>query len=385
MIRTKFNDIFGTKLPIIQAGMGPYDTTRLAGAVAKAGGLGLISTVGMGAFQMPGIGRFRYSAIFGEGAPEELLSRSVDRVMAAIKDFPQARFGINIPVSEEFIPTASRLIRRVIDRLGNDPGTKGKLKAIVTSAGDPLPWSKTPGDRIRPESLSIKEELPEIVWAHVVPSVRAALRCLKAGVDVIVASGREGGAHCSWRDTSTMVLVPEVVKRVSPVPVVAAGGFADGVSLAAALAMGAVGIQMGTRFIATKESEFDQAWKEFILRSTEEDALVARGFFGPMRFLRNSRALALVDATLQGSSDLYKGIPCGSTREILDLEIEGLNNLFQGQIEDTPILGGTVAGRIHDIPTVEELCNRTMAEAEVTIKNLQSLVIGVFGENREDM
>ncbi|OGP89417.1 MAG: hypothetical protein A2157_13195 [Deltaproteobacteria bacterium RBG_16_47_11] len=246
---------------------------------------------------------------------------------------------------------------------------------MVTSAGDPFPWSKEPGAKKLPESIAIKKHLPEMLWVHVVPSVRAALRCVKAGVDVIVASGREGGAHCSWRDTSTMVLLPEDVKQVDPMPVVAAGGFADGVSLAAALAMGAIGVQMGTRFIATKESDFDQAWKELVIKSTEEDALVARGFFGPMRFLRNRRALKLVDATLRGAPDLYKGNPCGSTQEILDLEIDGLNNLFQGKIDETPVLGGTVAGRIHDIPAVQELCDHIMKEAEATIRNLPSLIV----------
>jgi len=196
---------------------------------------------------------------FGEGLPEEFLTRSLNDVLTAVQETLWARFGINIPVSEEFIPTAARLIRCVIDRVRNDAAIREKLKAIVTSAGDPLPWSKDPGAKKLSESIAIKDELPQIVWVHVVPSVRAALRCVKAGVDVIVASGREGGAHCSWRDTSTLVLVPEVVRRVSPIPVVAAGGFADGVSLAAALAMGAIGIQMGTRFIATKESDFAEA------------------------------------------------------------------------------------------------------------------------------
>jgi len=375
MIRTKFYDIFQTKLPIIQAGMGPYDTTKLACAVAKAGGIGIISTVGMGSFEMPGIGQFRYSAIFGEAPPEELLTRSINHVMAEIKEARGARFGLNIPVSEEFLPTATRLIRSTINRVKSDPAVREKMKVIVTSAGDPLPWSKAPGAKKRAESIAIKNEIPEIVWVHVVPSVRAALLAVKAGVDVIVASGREGGAHCSWRDTSTMVLVPEVVKRVAPTPVIAAGGFADGVSLAAALAMGAIGVQMGTRFIATKESDFEQAWKELIINSTEEDALVARGFFGPMRFLRNSRALKLVDATIRGSPDLYKGNPCGSTQEILDLEIGGLTNLFQGKIDETPVLGGTVAGRIHDIPTVQELCDSIIKEAEATIRNLDSLIV----------
>jgi enoyl-[acyl-carrier protein] reductase II len=374
MLRTKFHDIFQTRLPIIQAGMGPYDTTLLAGAVSKAGGIGLISTVGMGSFEIPGLGKFQYSAIFGEGTPEERLERSINHVLAAIEETPWARFGVNIPVSEEFVPTASRLIRYVISRVRSDAAVKEKMKVIITSAGDPLPWSKVLGPKALAESIAIKNESPEMVWVHVVPSVRAALRCVKAGVDVIVASGREGGAHCSWRDTSTVVLLPEVVKRVSPTPVVGAGGFADGVSLAAALAMGAIGVQMGTRFIATKESDFEQVWKELIVKSTEEDALVARGFFGPMRFLRNRRALELVDATLRGTPDLYKGNPCGSTQELLDLEIGGLDNLLQGKTDEAAVLGGTVAGRIHDIPTVQELCDRVIEEVEATIRSLQSLI-----------
>jgi enoyl-[acyl-carrier protein] reductase II len=375
MLRTKFHDIFQTRLPIIQAGMGPYDTTLLAGAVSKAGGVGIISTVGMGSFEISGLGQFQYSAIFGEGTPEERLERSINHVLAAIEESPWARFGVNIPVSEEFVHTASRLIRYVITRARSDAAAKEKMKVIITSAGDPLPWSKVLGPKALAESITIKNESPEMVWVHVVPSVRAALRCVKAGVDVIVASGREGGAHCSWRDTSTMVLLPEVVKRVSPTPVVAAGGFADGVSLAAALAMGAIGVQMGTRFIATKESDFEQVWKEMVVKSTEEDALVARGFFGPMRFLRNRRALELVDATIRGTPDLYKGNPCGSTHELLDLEIGGLANLFQGKTDEGAFLGGTVAGRVHDIPTVQELCDRIMKEAEATIKNLDSLIV----------
>ncbi|MEX2680048.1 MAG: NAD(P)H-dependent flavin oxidoreductase [Candidatus Sigynarchaeota archaeon] len=369
-MHTPFNDIYKTKHPIVQAGMGPYDTTRIAAAVAKAGGLGLISTVGMGTFKMPGIGEFKYSAIFGEGGPEQLLEKSMNFVLGEITDFPDAKFGVNIPVSEEFIPNASRLIKYVVDRVKSDPAAKAKCVAIFTSAGDPLPWSTNPGDKTLPTSIPIKKELPGIVWTHVVPSVRAARRCEKAGVDVIVASGREGGAHCSWRDTSTMVLVPEVVQSVKK-PVVAAGGFCDGKSLVAALAMGAIGIQMGTRMIATKESDFEQLWKEMLVKATEEDTLVARGFFGPMRFVRNKRAVELVDATVRGAPDLYKGNPTGSTQEIIDLEISGLENLFKGKIDDTPVLGGQVAGRIHDIPTVKELIDRIMKEAEETLTNLQ--------------
>jgi enoyl-[acyl-carrier protein] reductase II len=365
-----FRDLFECEKPIIQGGMGPYDTTNLAIAVSSAGALGLISTVGMGSFHMPGIGEFRYSAVFGEASPEELLSDCMNKVMKELADFPNARFGINIPVSEEFIPTASRLIRTVLDRVQKDPDAKKKCKAIITSAGDPLPWATDPSESRIKEAVSIKKHCPEITWGHVVPSVRGALRCEKAGVDVVIASGKEGGAHCSWRDPSSMVLVPEVAKRIKR-PVVAAGGFCDGRSLVAALALGAVGIQMGTRFIATRESDFEQGWKELLVTATEEDSVVVRGFFGPMRFIRNTRALELVDATLRGAPDLYKGIPTGSSPEILDLEVGGLENLFNGDLEAAPILGGVVSGRIHSIPSVKELIDGIMEEAKSVLEGLR--------------
>jgi enoyl-[acyl-carrier protein] reductase II len=366
-----FRDLFECEKPIIQGGMGPFDTTNLAIAVSKAGALGLISTVGMGSFHMPGIGEFRYSAVFGDASPEELLTNCMDKVLKELADFPDARFGINIPVSEEFIPTASRLIRTVLDRLQKDPEAKKKCKAIITSAGDPLPWAIDPSERHIKESVPIKKQCPEITWAHVVPSVRGAMRCEKAGVDVVIASGKEGGAHCSWRDPSSMVLVPEVAERIKR-PIVAAGGFCDGRSLVAALALGAVGIQMGTRFIATRESDFEQGWKELLVSATEEDSVVARGFFGPMRFIRNTRALELVDATLKGAPDLYKGIPTGSSQEILELEVGGLENLFKGDLEAAPILGGVVSGRIHNIPSVKELIDEIMQEAELVLEGLKS-------------
>jgi NAD(P)H-dependent flavin oxidoreductase YrpB (nitropropane dioxygenase family) len=168
-----------------------------------------------------------------------------------------------------------------------------------------------------------------------------------------------------------MVLIPEVVNSVSK-PVIAAGGFADGKTLVAALALGAIGVQMGTRLIATQESEFHQAWKDLLVSSTEEDALVARGFFGPMRFLRNRRGIDLVDATLRGAPDLYKGIPCGATQEILDLELGGLDNLNH-HVDDASVLCGTVAGRVHDIPTVRELFERIISEAEAIVTRLGNM------------
>jgi enoyl-[acyl-carrier protein] reductase II len=130
-----------------------------------------------------------------------------------------------------------------------------RLRVVITSAGDPLPWTET----IKP--LGVK-------WFHVVPSVRHAKRCERAGVDAIVASGHEGGMHIAWEPVHTMVLLPAVVKAVN-IPVIGAGGFCDGASLVAALALGAVGVQMGTRFLATKESDFTQMHKDYIVKCGE--------------------------------------------------------------------------------------------------------------------
>ena len=116
-----------------------------------------------------------------------------------------------------------------------------------------------------------------------------------------------------------MVLLPEVVRTVN-LPVVGAGGFADGASLAAALALGAIGVQMGTRFIATQEGDFEQMWKEQLVKATEFDTIVGRGIFGPMRFLINRASLEVIDETIKGASDLYRGKPCPSTDEIRKLE-----------------------------------------------------------------
>ena len=279
-------------------------------------------------------------------------------------------------MATDFDFAAKRLIRGTIELCKEKPEILTKLAVIVTSAGDPLPWAKdaiSKGAR-KQQKYIIKEAFPDITWCHVCPSVKTSKRAEKAGVDIVIASGREGGAHCAWRDVSSMVLLPEVVRNVN-VPVVGAGGFSDGASLAAALAMGAIGIQMGTRFIATKESDFQQMWKEALVKRTEEDTLVARGFFGPMRFLRNPQSLKIVDETITGASDLYRGIPCPSNDEIRLIEMKGLEQLMEDDEDGSVILGGVTTGRIHDIPTVRELLERTVKEAEEIITRLPGQVV----------
>lgn len=373
MIYTKFQKLIGTKYPIIQAGMGPYSTTDLCIAVAKEGGLGLISTIGMGT----GLSLATPEAaekIFGKGRPKEIVKNVIQNVYDKLEDYPDSKFGVNVPVAADFDYVAKRLIQGIIEILNEKSEINKKLVVLVTSAGDPLPWAVNAKEKgAKKERIPVKEKLPEITWCHVCPSVRTAKRAEKADVDIIIASGREGGAHCAWRDVSSMVLLPEVVKNVNK-PVVGTGGFSDGASLAAGLALGAIGVQMGTRFIATKEADFQQMWKEAIVKRAETDTLVARGFFGPMRFLRNQMSLKVVDETISGASDLFRGIPCPSNDSIMNIELEGLKKLYDEIEEESIILGGSVTGRIHSIPTVKELLERIMNEAEKIILELPSYI-----------
>ncbi len=364
-IHTPLLDLIeGLKYPIIQGGMGPYGTNNLAVAVAKAGAIGLISTVGMASednFDMTK--DLNVEPIFGPPPTEDRLIRSLNQVVEELKEVKGCVFGLNVPVSEEFESVCKIILKTTFEYLEENPSVREQLKVIITSAGNPyqkyvMNWMK---------KLGVK-------WGHVVPSVRHALKAEQAGVDFIIASGREGGAHVSWRDAHSIVLVPAVVDAVK-VPVVAAGGFCDGRSFAAALALGAVGIQMGTRFIATKESDFQKVWKESIPPRKETDTIIGRGFFGPMRFIRNKTAEKMVKLTLDNIPEMYLGLPLSPTKEMLAVEMASFNTLHEANEktkEDVLILGGEAIGRIDEILTVQELITKIMKEAKQTIEKLKN-------------
>lgn len=187
MIKTKLCDLIGIKHPIIQAGMGPWKTEKLAIAAANAGILGIISTSGI-------IAEAR-------GRPYETIKQIIHSVKEATSE-KGGIFGINCMVSAEMVRGARELIRGTLDAREEDPEVKERLRVVITSAGDPLPWAEV----IKPSGVK---------WFHVVPSVRHAQRCERAGVDVIIASGHEAGGHTAWEPVHTMVLLPAVVKAVN--------------------------------------------------------------------------------------------------------------------------------------------------------------------------
>ena len=359
LIHTELCDIVGIEHPILQGGMGPYKTESLAIAVANAGALGIISSIGMAATLLPEAAPIDALRLFGTDPPPVILRKSIEKVTKETKS-SKGVFGVNIPVASEFILASEMFFRETVEACQADSDIERSLRVIVTSAGNPKPWSV------------IKDH--GFVWIHVVPSVYHAKKAEAAGADIVVASGHEGGAHVSWDPVHSMVLIPAVAKAVN-IPVVGAGGFCDGAGLAAALCLGATGIQMGTRFIATKESDFEPMWKQAIIEREERNTLVGRGLFGPMRFLRNTRAEEIVKRTLEDIPTFFLGEPLDSNEKILELERTGFDDMIDGKSETALMFGGEVVGRISNLPTAQELINTIIADAEKTLKSVPERVL----------
>jgi enoyl-[acyl-carrier protein] reductase II len=342
MIKTKLTDMLGLRHPVIQAGMGPWNTDKLCIAAANAGALGVISTVGIGYFwTKPESGEIK--------TPYDFLRSIIDGVGEATAE-KKGVFGANIPLAIEFKEQIESLIKAVGDARKADSELADRLKVIITSAGNPTPWT----DAIKDTGA---------YWFHVAPSVYHAQKGEKAGADVIIASGREGGGHVAFEPIHTLVLLPSVINAVD-IPVVGAGGFCDGTSLVAALSLGAIGVQMGTRFIATAESDFHDMWKNKVVDSTEMDSLVGISIFGPARYLKNDVSIKLHELLGGGFESGYN--------EGLLLESRGIGLSIEGKDPDWSIyFGGEVAGRVGGIISAEELLMGIEEQAEATIRDLQ--------------
>ncbi|MBD3406291.1 MAG: hypothetical protein GF411_09295 [Candidatus Lokiarchaeota archaeon] len=352
-LQTELCDILGIGHPILQGGMGPYKTESLAIAVANAGCLGVISSIGMAATLLPDAAPVDALKLFGTDPPRVILQKSIESVTKETKS--DAVFGVNVPVAAEFLIASKMFVEEVIEARQSSSDVEKKLRVIITSAGNPTRWSE------------VKKH--GLIWIHVVPSVYHAKKAEKAGADIIVASGHEGGAHISWEPVHSTVLVPAVAKAVET-PVVAAGGFCDGRSLAAALCFGAVGIQMGTRFIATKESDFESIWKDMIVEKDERGTLTGRGLFGPMRFLRNTRSEEIVEQTLADVPRFFLGDPVESNEKILELERTGFDELLKGNRDLALMFSGECAGRISNIPSVSQVVDDIISEAQAVFESL---------------
>jgi len=369
MINSRLCDLVGIKYPIIQAGMGPFPNNNLCIASANAGVLGLLSTSGITTKEtQPEI--YKYFCETGgadsESAPETILRTIFKRTLENTRE-SQGIFGVNVMVSAEMRESAEMIVKTMMMVREEDPEMKKRFKVLVTSAGDPLPWAET-----------VKKT--DLVWMHVMPSVKAALRCQKAGVDVIVASGHEGGFHTSWEPVHSMILLPAVVDAISggKTLVVGAGGYCDGKTLAAALTMGADGAQMGTRFLATEESDFHQIWKEGVVAAGDRGTLVARGFVGPARWLKSPRSEEHARNTLEKSPGVFLGTPDDFTNidmSLINFEIESINAVYKGDKEKAMLAAGESAQRINDMPKVNDMVQSIIKETEEILRRIQTKIL----------
>lgn len=309
MLKTAICDLFGIEHPIIQGGMAHVATAELVSAVSNAGGLGII---GCGYYQ----------------------AEWVRQQIRLTKQKTSRPFGINVPLTSPYV-------KDVIDVILQEG-----VPIITTGTASPRPYIprfKQAGMKIMP----------------VIATVSAARHVEEAGVDAVVAEGMESGGHIG--DVTTMALVPQVVDAVK-IPVVAAGGFADGRGLAAALALGAQGIQMGTRFVASTECIANPKYKQKILEADDRATTVTGYSTGlPLRALKNSL------------TEQYHALEqAGVTKEELELFGQGKMHLglIEGDTEEGSLLAGQIAGMIKDIKPVRAIIEDTVAQAEQIIAGL---------------
>ncbi len=357
--KTDVCQLFGIEHPVVQAAMGPFVTTKLCAAVSNAGGLGVISHTGSLLYLRERDPEFfKQVAEFSPKLVESTVKMEEEMGVSTIQELRRAAgltdkpFGVNVRVAREQ-PDAPYLIDAMIEERGKDPRLAKNLKVVITSAGDPGLYTQ----KLKDAGLMV---------VHVVPSAYHAQKAEKAGVDAVVASGHEAGGHVAWDPVHTTVLLPAVRKTVK-IPVLSAGGWCDGKGLVAALALGAGAIYMGTRFIVTQESDFAQGYKEAIVNATERDTVVTAGTFGPIRVLKNQYSLNLqnvidsVTGTIQEKSEDPKVVD-------VKTDVSWADSYMRGKVDNAPVLTGEVQGLIKNIPTVKELVDEIMVEAEEIIK-----------------
>jgi enoyl-[acyl-carrier protein] reductase II len=277
-----------------------------------------------------------------EGDQAAWMTEAIRRV----KGMTKAHFGANVRVASLY-PQAKEVLEAIFRERGKDEDLYYQMNLIITSAGDPGPYV----ERIKKEGM---------IHAHVCASVYHARKAASAGVDIIIASGHEGGGHVSHDPVHSLVLLPAVVDAVNK-PVVGAGGFCDGRGLVAALALGAQGVQMGTRFIATRECEFHSNYKKAIVEAEDRDTIVTLGYLGDIRFLKNPYIL-----------ERKKRVEDGWPRDELRQDYARKRALAagDGDVVNGPIMAGEVAGRINTIPTVRELIEDIIKDANQILLEL---------------
>lgn len=303
-MKTRITELLGCEYPIIQGGMAWVAEHTLAAAVSNAGGIGLIA---------------------GGSAPIDYLRDQIRKC----KEKTDKPFGVNIMLMS---PNADDLAQLCIDE---------GVRVVTTGAGNPgkyIPAWKEAGIKVIP----------------VIPSVALAKRMERAGADAVVAEGTESGGHIG--ENTTMCLVPQVVDALE-IPVIAAGGIADGRGMAAAFMLGAEGVQIGTRFLASEECQIHPTFKELVVKAKDTDSVVTGRYTGhPCRNIKTKFSKKLANGERDGSltPEEFEEITLGSLRKAV----------VDGNVDEGSFLCGAIAGMVNEVKPCKDIVDEIMAGAQ---------------------
>ena len=306
-MQNRVTQLFGIKYPIIQAGMIWASGWRLASAVSNAGGLGLIGA--------------------GSMYPD-VLREHIQKCKAATNK----PFGVNVPL---LYPAINELIEIIIEE---------KVSIVFTSAGNPKTWTST-----------LKKE--GIIVVHVVSSSKCAQKAEEAGCDAVVAEGFEAGGHNGREETTTLVLIP-LVRNTVKIPVIAAGGIATGRQMFASMVLGASGVQVGSRFVASNEASAHLNFKEKIIGLGEGDTMLSLKQLTPVRLIKNSFFEEIKKAEENCASIEELTIILGRAR--------AKKGMFEGDLQNGELEIGQVCALINEIKPAAEIVKEIWTEFELT-------------------
>lgn len=314
-MKTRITELLEIEYPIIQAGMIWCSGWELASAVSNAGGLGLIGS--------------------GSMYPDILRTHIQKCKKATTKPF-----GVNVPL---LYPDIEKHMQIIVEE---------KVPIVFTSAGNPKTWTPF-----------LKQHGIKVV--HVVSAVKFALKCVEAGVDAVVAEGFEAGGHNGREETTTMVLIPQVRDAVQ-IPLIAAGGIANGRQMAAAFALGAEAVQVGSRFVASVESSAHPAFKEAVLKAKEGDTQLTLKQLTPVRLIKNKFFQEVDQMEKRGASAEELAAHLGRGR--------AKKGMFEGDLEEGELEIGQVSGFINDVLPAGVILQNMMKEFNETLHSLKKLM-----------
>lgn len=313
-VKTRITELFGIEKPIIQGGMIWCSNWQLAAAVSNAGGLGLIGA--------------------GSMYPD-VLREHIQKCKAATNK----PFGVNVPL---LYPDIEQLMNIIVEE---------GVKVVFTSAGNPKTWTGF-----------LKQHGIKVV--HVIANTKFALKCEEAGVDAIVAEGFEAGGHNGREETTTLVLIPMICAAVK-IPVIAAGGIGTGKQMAAVFALGAEGVQVGSRFVASVESSAHDAFKQAVIASNEGDTKLTLKQLVPVRLLKNDFFKRIEEAELRGASVEEQKQILGRAR--------AKKGMFEGDMVEGELEIGQISAMLDDIIPAGDIVNNMMNEFNTVRKALCDL------------